>query len=279
MNPLIGSIRILDSNFEFIFDLDGEKLWSVKNAQDVSVFAERRDKTIIDKNIEDVLNEYPPSLALPNGSIIVGRNKVIPNTSIEDLPDEIWKVKGWGGCNIRSEAYNENAIGNVPVINHTIELLRPSLVEEDIIFLDDGAHEIADLIYFDTSNSTIHFIHCKYSGKDNPGCRKSDCDELFAQAMRSIHWISSPILLDRLNSRLANAKNSQIVFGTEEIFDTLSQNYRVNNWKFNIILVQPGFRLSKASDKNRANNNIYEFAIPLYERIIGSNGTLEIWGN
>jgi superfamily II DNA or RNA helicase len=276
---LIGSIRILDSNFEFIFDLDGEKLWSVKNAQDVSVFAERRDKTIIDKNIEDVLNEYPPSLALPNGSIIVGRNKVIPNTSIEDLPDEIWKVKGWGGCNIRSEAYNENAIGNVPVINHTIELLRPSLVEEDIIFLDDGAHEIADLIYFDTSNSTIHFIHCKYSGKDNPGCRKSDCDELFAQAMRSIHWISSPILLDRLNSRLANAKNSQIVFGTEEIFDTLSQNYRVNNWKFNIILVQPGFRLSKASDKNRANNNIYEFAIPLYERIIGSNGTLEIWGN
>src|SRR5690606_15287173 len=126
----------------------------------------------------------------------------------------------WSNCNIRSEAYDANPGNDLPVINHTIELLRPSLrVGEDVIILDDGAHEIADLIYFENLNSTIHFIHCKYSGQDNPGCRKADCDELFAQAMRSIHWISSSILLDRINNRIANARNSRIVFGNEELLE------------------------------------------------------------
>lgn len=278
-SKLIGTLQIDDLNFDFTFDLNGEKLWSIDNANDVTVFAERREETLVDKNIEDVLNEYPPSIALPNGCIIVGRNKIIPNISIENLPNEIWKERDWTGCNIRSEAYDLNPNGDIPVINKTIELLRPSLVQgEDLIFLDDGAHEIADLIYFDSDTSTIHFIHCKYSGSDNAGCRKSDCDELFAQAMRSIHWVSSPILLDRINNRLANAQNSQIVYGSDDLLENISENYRVSNWKFNIILVQPGFRISQVSNKDRPNNNIYELAIPMFERIVGSNGTLEIWG-
>jgi len=278
-SKLIGILKIDDLCFDFTFDLSGEKLWSIEDANNVTVFAERRGETLVDKNIEDVFNEYPPSIALPDGCIIVGRNKITPNTSIEDLPNEIWKERDWNGCDIRSEAYDENPNDNIPVINHTIELLRPSLVQgEDLIFLDDGAHEIADLIYLDSANSTIHFIHCKYSGNNNAGCRKADCDELFAQAMRSIHWISSPILLDRINYRMANAQNSQIVFGSTEILETLSENYRVSNWKFNIILVQPGFRISQVRNKNRANNNVYELAIPMFERIVGSNGNLEIWG-
>ncbi len=277
---LLGTLQLDDLSFNFSFDLNRDRLWSIDGANNITVFAQRRDDTIVDKRIEDVFNEYPPSLALPDGSIIVGRNRIIPSNGIEDLPDEIWKEKDWNGCNIRSEAYAENPNGDIPVINQTIELLRPSLVQDgDLIFLDDGAHEIADLIYFDSANSTIHFIHCKYSGGNNAGCRKSDCDELFAQAMRSIHWISSPILLDRINSRLANAQNSQIVYGSDELFETITENYRVNNWKFNIILVQPGFRISQVSDKNRANNNVYELAIPMFERIIGSNGNIEIWGS
>lgn len=276
---LIGTIQLDDLSFDFAFDLSSDRLWSINGANDVGVFAERRDDTIVDKRIEDVLNEYPPSLVLPDGSIIVGRNRIIPNTDIEDLPIEIWKEKDWNGCDIRSEAYDENPGGELPVINKTIELLRPSLVQNaDLIFLDDGAHEIADLIYFDSTYSTIHFIHCKYSGQNNAGCRKSDCDELFAQAMRSIHWISSPILIDRMISRLENTQNSKIVFGSDELLETIRENYRVNNWRFNIILVQPGFRISEVSDKSRANNNVYELAIPMFERIIGSNGNLEIWG-
>ncbi|KEI71999.1 DEAD/DEAH box helicase [Endozoicomonas elysicola] len=276
---LTGVIRIDDLRLNFLFDLDNENPWTIENSEDITVFAERREDTLIEKNIEDVLNEYPPSLSLPDGSIIVGKNKVTPNTSIEKLPRYIWKKKNWAGCNIRHEAYIESPSNQLPVINHTIELLRPSLSQEDIIFLDDGAHEIADLIYFNQKKSSINFIHCKFSGSNSPGCRKSDCDELFAQAMRSIHWVSSPILLERIHQRLANAKNSRIVYGTKRGLDELYDNYRVSLWDFNIILAQPGFSISQVSDRNRSNNNIYELTIPMYERITGSNATIEIWGS
>ncbi|HDZ14447.1 hypothetical protein LCGC14_1421870 [marine sediment metagenome] len=275
---LIGTIAIMGHNYPFIFDLNEEKLWTVENAENVLIYAERREATIVEKKLEDVLNDYSPSIILPDGSIIVGRNKINPNVSIEELPSEIWKSKNWTNCNIRSEAYVENPIGDLPVINHTIELLRPSFANTDLIILDDGAHEIADLVYFDTSSSIIHFIHCKYSSQDYAGNRKFDCDELFAQAMRSIHWISSPILMDRINYRIDNIQNSQIVIGTPEILENISENYRVNNWKYNIILAQPGFRIDQVSDKERANNNVYELTIPMFERIIGSNASLEIWG-
>lgn len=282
---LLGTLQLDDLIFDFTFDLNSNKLWSINGANDVTVFAEKRDDTLADKKIEDVLNEYLPSLVLPDGSIIVGRNRIKPNIDIEELPNEIWKEKDWVGCDTSIEAFVENPNGDLPIINKTIEILQPKLLQgENLVFLDDGAHEIADLIWFDSTNATIHFIHCKAVHKNqdgstkNAGCRKEDCDVLFAQAMRSIHWISSPILLDRINHRLANAQNSKIVFGSDELLKTISENYRVNNWKFNIILVQPGFKISQVSNKNRANNNVYELTIPMFERIIGSNGNIEIWG-
>lgn len=276
---LRGSISIEDHNFDFEFNLSEGQLWTIVGSKNVFVYAERRNTTIVEKNIEEVFNDFPPSLVLPNGEMIVGRNKIKPNKSIENLPDDLWHNKDWEGCDIRSEAYIDEPLGKIPVINHTIELLRPSLDHDvDVIVLDDGAHEIADLIYFDIANSTIHFIHCKFSGEDNAGCRKSDCDQLFAQAMRSIHWVSSPILLERINKRINNTANSKIVFGVNETLETITENYRVNNWQFNIVVVQPGFKVDQVSDRERANNNVYELAIPMYERIIGSNATLEIWG-
>lgn len=244
------------------------------------VYIERGEKTLAEKNIEELFNEYPPSIVLPNGNIIVGRNKIIPNRSIEDLPVDIWKVKDWNNCNIRNESYEEISSDNKLVINHVIDLLCPHFTQdEDLIILDDGAHEIADLIYFESSTSTIHFIHCKYSSKNCAGCRKIDCDELFVQAMRSIHWFSSPELIDRIKYRISKNQNSKILYGSQDILEKISQNYKVNNWKFNIILAQPGFKIDQVSNKKRKNNNVYKLTIPMFEKIIGSNGYIEIWGS
>lgn len=276
---LSGTIQIENNIYNFNFNLQNEKLWTVENCNEILVYAERREATLAEKNIEELFNDFPPSIILPNGDVIVGRNRVIPHRSIENLPVEIWKEKTWVGCNVRSEAYIENPSGDIPIINHTVELLRPSFIDNlDLVVLDDGANEIADLIYFDSTNSTIHFIHCKISSENNAGCRKNDCDVLYAQAMRSIHWISSPILMDRINYRITNTQNSRILYGSQDQLNTISENYRVNNWKYNVIIVQPGFRINQVSDKSRANNNVYELTIPMFERIIGSNGTLEIWG-
>lgn len=45
-------------------------------------------------------------------------------------------------------------------------------------------------------------------------------------------------------------------------------------WNFNILLPQLRFNIAQVSDRNIDNNNIYELAIPMYERILGS---LKIW--
>ncbi|GAA5224729.1 hypothetical protein [Membranihabitans marinus] len=112
----------------------------------------------------------------------------------------------------------------------------------------------------------------------NASCSKEDYDLLFAQVMRNNHWISEPVLLDPINSRLTQAKRSKIVFGSNEILKSIHKNYRVNNWKFNIILVQLIFKIKQVSDKSKNNNFVYELTIPIFERIILSNGNLEIWG-
>jgi len=42
---------------------------------------------------------------------------------------------------------------------------------------------------------------------------------------------------------------------------------------------QPGFDIAQVSKRDRNNNNVYELAIPMYERILSSLATLEIWGS
>jgi hypothetical protein len=194
------------------------------------------------------------------------------------LPTEIWKIKDWTGCNIRAERYDKNAVNNIPVINKTVEFLRPDFNSGcDVLILDDGSHEIADLIWFQNDLKVIHFIHCKASHGDRPGRRKADADILFTQAMRSIHWVYSVSLIERLNDRIQG--NSELLMTTQATWDSLADNYRLNEWKFNIILPQPGFDIAQVSDRDRENNNVYELAIPMYERILSSLATLEIWGS
>ena len=57
--------------------------------------------------------------------------------------------------------------------------------------------------------------------------------------MRSIHWIYLEILFYRLKERLG--KKSKIILGNQQLFDDLANTYRINDWKYKIIVVQPGF--------------------------------------
>lgn len=143
--------------------------------------------------------------------------------------------------------------------------------------LDDGAHEISDLIWIQGSKHTIHYIHCKPSKTNKPGCRKNDCDIVFTQAMRSVHWVYSELVFERINERLSG--KSKIILGSRQLLDDIAKNFRVNQWKYKIVVAQPGFDIAKVSNKKLSNNNIYELAIPTYERITAGLADFEIWGN
>ena len=278
-NLLECQIKINEFEFDLVMNLSEDKIWRLITDKEIRVRADKSENDIIEKSLEEILNEYYPSLIMPSGSVIEGRNKITPNRTIENLPSSIWKVKDWTGCNICAERYEEVPTeGNLPVINKTIELIRPDFViDSDALILDDGSHEIADLIWFQQNTKQVHFIHCKASRGEKPGRRKADCDILFTQAMRSIHWISSVSLINRLKERIQG--NSELILTNQATWDNLADNFKINNWSYNIILPQPGFDIKQVSNRDRVNNNIYELAIPMYERILGSMAQLEIWGS
>jgi superfamily II DNA or RNA helicase len=277
-NILKCKLLLGDYECKLSMNFNSENLWNVIADENIQIKAENSENNVIVGTLSEILNDYPPSLVMPNGSIIEGRNEINPNNTIEELPNTIWKEKNWSNCCIKSERYVDEPIpGKYPVINETIELIKLEFdSDSDIVILDDGAHEVSDLIWFQATKKIVNFIHCKASLKTLPGCRKGDCDVLFAQAARSIHWVFSTNLIDRLKDRLQG--NSKIILGNQNTFDSISKNCKINEYEFNIISVQPGFKISQVSDRNRVNNNVYKSAIVIYERILGCRAKLEIWG-
>ncbi|WP_225522508.1 hypothetical protein, partial [Klebsiella pneumoniae] len=78
----------------------------------------------------------------------------------------------------------------------------------EIVFNDDGAGEIADLVAIRVDNDRIYIslFHCKYcpltGGTAIPGSRLSDVYEVCGQASRSVKWLyTGEKLFDRLLDR------------------------------------------------------------------------------
>jgi superfamily II DNA or RNA helicase len=264
---------------QLIMNFDNKLLWTVISNKAITIRLFKSANDVITADLEKIINTFPPTLIMPKGYIIEGRTKIIPNSSIEDIPGEVWIKKDWSNCNIQAEAYkNKPNPKKLPVINKTIEFIEADFDKQsDILILDDGAHEISDLIWIQGSKHIIHFIHCKPSKSDKPGCRKSDCDIVFTQAMRSIHWVYSELMFERIKERLNG--ESKIIFGSQQLLDEMAATFKVNQWKYKIIVAQPGFDIDKVSNKKLRNNNVYELAIPTYERITAGLADFEIWGN
>jgi hypothetical protein len=104
--------------------------------------------------------------------------------------------------------------------------LRGCLADDSIVIVDDAANEITDIIANEPTSSRITFLHCKYSGEDDPGNRVGDWYELFAQCARSHAWIRKANLLIELDRRLDSRQNTHIVadMGIREDLRNLARN-------------------------------------------------------
>jgi len=210
---------------QMTMNFNNHLLWTLSSDNDVTVRLIKNDNNVLTADLEKIMNDLPPTLIMPKGYIIEGGTKITPNSSIENLPSELWVKKDWSDCNIKAEAYKQKPNSKkLPVINKTIKFVEEDLDKNhDVLILDDGAHEISDLIWIQGSKHIIHYIHCKPSKTDKPGCRKSDCDIVFTQAMRSVHWVYSELMFEWINERL-NSK-SKIIFGTHELLDDITNNF------------------------------------------------------
>ncbi|WP_100401054.1 DEAD/DEAH box helicase [Bacillus sp. FJAT-44742] len=128
----------------------------------------------------------------------------------------------------------------------------------DIIFDDDGAGEIADVVTvkINTENKKVifHLYHCKYSAEKLPGARVSDLYEVCGQAEKSIMWNDNVLqivqrMIERENIRQRKYDETRFEKGDLRTLYMLKKMVKSGfETEFEISIVQPGVSIMKITD-------------------------------
>lgn len=162
----------------------------------------------------------------------------------EDI--QVWN---WDGVNIKNESQG-NEKDNTSIQYHVIQKLKSQ--DFDIIFDDDNAGEIADVIAIkvDDINKVVkvELFHLKFSQEDHPGARINDLYAVNGQAQKCVSWLHSrpEHIIGRMLRRGTTKAKNRYELGTENQLSIIKEKVRsVYNTEYIIHIVQPG--LSKAA--------------------------------
>ncbi|MBV1929624.1 MAG: DEAD/DEAH box helicase family protein [Gammaproteobacteria bacterium] len=211
--------------------------------------------------ISEYFNENPPTLFMSDTSVIDGGFRYYPNEEYAYLYDknntEDWE---WSGVDISVESQREDKLNN-SIQYHTIQQI---LNDYDVVFDDDGAGEVADIVAMrnvDDKELTIDLFHCKYcskkGGEAKPGARVDDVYQVAGQAEKSVKWFGDKEklilrLMDRERSRLNQGKKSRIDKGRYEDLIHFSKFARYAAFNLGVAIVQPAISKTKISDDQLA---------------------------
>jgi hypothetical protein len=163
---LTCTVTLESFSCQMIMNFNNPLLWTVISSKEITVRLIKDENNVITANLEKIMNTFSPTLIMPKGYIIEGRTKITPSSSIQDLPDELWIKQDWSHCDITAEVYKQKPKPKkLPVINKVvIKLIEKDFDKpSDVLVLDDGAHEISDVIWIQGSKHIIHYVHCKPS--------------------------------------------------------------------------------------------------------------------
>ncbi|MBN7826135.1 hypothetical protein [Bowmanella dokdonensis] len=208
-------------------------------------------------SLAEFFEEHPPTIFLSDTSLIDGAFRYYPNEDYAYKYDvnniEDWD---WNGVDISVESQTANKLAN-SVQYYTIHKI---LNEYDLIFDDDGAGEIADVVAIkniDNNRLVVDLFHCKYCSKKGgvatPGARVDDVYQVVGQAEKSVKWFSDKEklilrLMERERGRLKNGRTSRIEKGTFEDLANLARISRYADFKLGVSIVQPAISKAKVSD-------------------------------
>ncbi|MCC5905727.1 MAG: DEAD/DEAH box helicase family protein [Balneolaceae bacterium] len=199
------------------------------------------------KPLHEYLNDSPPVIFFIDQSEMEGNILTKSRELNNEFPIDQLQVIDWKGVDITVESmygangeYRENSIQEW-VMNRCID------EEFAIIFNDDGANEIADVVAIKEVDSGIvlRMMHCKFSSVDTPGARVLDVAEVASQATKNVRWFwSFDKLLNRLsvreNKRTGN-KPSRFFNGTLKDLKYFKRLQSIKGKiRREIIIVQPG---------------------------------------
>lgn len=144
---------------------------------------------------------------------------------------------------------------------HTIHKILDSY---DVVFDDDGAGEVADIVAIKNINNNelvIDLYHCKYclktDGIARPGARIDDVYQVAGQAIKSVKWFGDKEklilrLIDRERSRLAKGKTSRIEKGNLDDPFNLAKISRYSSFRLGISIVQTAISKAVISNEQRS---------------------------
>jgi superfamily II DNA or RNA helicase len=203
--------------------------------------------------LSEYLLENPLRLLCVDGSVVFGNYRAF-SKSLQNskLPVGSLIEWDWGTTPINVESMGRNA--NLATVQGFTYL---TIKEKySIVFNDDGAGEVADLVCINESKNTIEvdLYHCKYcSNNAGPGARVADTYEVSGQASRSVKWNNNgnalfERLLQRYQDGLADGFN-RLLKGDNRELDLLRNKCRDKRVVLRFNIVQPAIARSKVSEE------------------------------
>ncbi len=198
-------------------------------------------------------NEHYPLIYLEDGSLLEGDIHIVRAPNQTSIPFDTGSLVPWvWDVNITNESQGVDK--NQDSIQYAV---LEKLKEEEylVLFDDDGANEVADIVAFKEEGSVFvtELYHLKFSSSDTTGSRVKDFYEVCGQAIRSTRWIDE---LDKLILRLKNRERSRlnsdpkgrIEKGDYKLLDSLAQHGGRMKKEYRIFIVQPGLSASKITE-------------------------------
>jgi hypothetical protein len=206
--------------------------------------------------LSDFFADDPPQIDFGDGSLLI-------YSHLYSLPDdpsalpydpsqiEIWD---WTTVNIRRESQG------LDKRQDSIQRLVIDRVLDDdqlqIVFDDDGAGEIADVVAFRIQEDivTVTLWHCKYSASGQPGARLADLYEVCGQAQKSARWADRPNrmfdhMLRREKLRRDRGQASRLERGSPAQLRKLKARWQEYRYYFNVRIVQPGLSATTIAEE------------------------------
>ncbi len=191
--------------------------------------------------------ESPPHVYMADGDMLVGSALFIvpPRDAVPVFDLKRITTGGWEGVNIRSESQGLDKRPD-SIQRRVID----RLLEDpwDIVFDDDGAGEVADVVAMKLEGNRlrVHLYHCKYSSKAKPTARIEDLYEICGQAQKSVRWAEQlGNMLKRLQrreaARLKANKASRFERGGLPLLVTWINRWQQLRPDYAMTLVQPGY--------------------------------------
>jgi len=159
----------------------------------------------------------------------------------------------WNGINIRKESQGYSK--EKDSVQYKVIRNLEDTNNYEIIFDDDNAGEIADVITIKEGENKIYFefYHCKFSHGEKPGSRVGDLYEVCGQAEKSVAWKQNgKKIIDRMikreNDRLKRGLPSRIEVGNLRKLKEIKNKLSLYDYDIKINIVQPGVDSKKISN-------------------------------